>query len=316
MLTKSLHTLQIDPLLRDLIPPLAKDEYRRLESSILAEGCREALIVWNGYIVDGHNRYDICQRHKIPFFITTKEFDSKEAAISWICANQLGRRNISEETRKYLIGKRFEAEKIMNARKNSHGWNQYNPNDDGATDQNEASLSSMRNRTAERIGAEYHLSHCTVEKYARFSKAIDRIQIKAPDVAPRILSGQMKIAHSNVLALSHMNPSEIITFSHKVEERTPAMPFVPYNVVRSQLPAVSPGEKPVIKVGIKTMPAYDPDAEITGLTLTIPSWISSIERAREKADMDTISAKAKGDLQNELFRLLSVVHKMISAMEE
>lgn len=316
MLKKSLHQLGIDPTFRDLIHPLSKDEFRRLESSIIAEGCREALITWNGVIVDGHNRYDICRRQGIPFLITERDFDSKEDAISWICANQLGRRNISEETRKYLIGKRFEAEKIINARKNSQGWNQYSAATEVPTASGEDDPSSMRNRTAERLGAEYHLSHCTVEKYASFSKAIDRILVKAPSVAPLILSGQLKIAHSNVVALSHLQPSEIIDFSRKVAEKTPAAPFVPYNVARGQMPVIPAGEKPVVKVGIKTMPVYDPDSEITGLTLTIPSWRSSIERARGKADMQVISTKAKDELQQALLELLDTVHTMLVAIKE
>lgn len=316
MLKKSLRHLEIDPAFRDLIHPLSKDEYRMLESSIIAEGCREALITWNGIIVDGHNRYDICRRQGIPFLVTEREFDSKEDAISWICANQLGRRNISEEARKYLIGKRFEAEKIINARKNSQGWNQYTTTCEAPPSAVEDEQSSMRNRTAERLGAEYHLSHCTVEKYASFSKAIDRILVKAPSVAPRILSGQLKISHSNIVALSHMQPKEIIDFSRKVAEQAPAAPFVPYNIARGQMPIIPPGEKPVVKVGIKNMPVYDPDSEITGLTLTIPSWKSSIERARGKADMQVISAKAKDELQQVLMELLDTVHTMLVAIKE
>ena len=308
--------LKIDEEFKQLIHPLKRQEYLQLESNIIADGCRDPIIVWKGYIIDGHNRYEICTRHGIPFETQEKTFVCREEAIAWICANQLGRRNISEETRKYLIGKRFEAEKTINARKNGQGWNQYSAATEIPTPSSEDDPSSMRNRTAERLGAEYHLSHCTVEKYASFSKAIDRILVKAPSVAPRILSGQLKIAHSNVVALSHLQPSEIIDFSRKVAEKTPAAPFVPYNVARGQMPVIPAGEKPVVKVGIKTMPVYDPDSEITGLTLTIPSWRSSIERARGKADMQVISTKAKDELQQALLELLDTVHTMLVAIKE
>ena len=54
-------TLKIDPEFKDLIPPLSSDEYEQLENNILYDGCREPLIAWNDILVDGHNRYDICQ---------------------------------------------------------------------------------------------------------------------------------------------------------------------------------------------------------------------------------------------------------------
>lgn len=66
---KKLYDLEIDPELQALIPPLSADEYEMLEESILRNGCDTPLIVWHSVIVDGHNRYEICQRHRIPFSI-------------------------------------------------------------------------------------------------------------------------------------------------------------------------------------------------------------------------------------------------------
>lgn len=117
--------LTVDCEFRDLIRPLLKDEYRHLEAALLADGCREPITVWKGIIVDGHNRYEICRRLGIPFEVRERHFDNREEAIIWICANQLGRRNISDETRRYLIGKRYEAEKVIAGRRNYSGWNQY-----------------------------------------------------------------------------------------------------------------------------------------------------------------------------------------------
>lgn len=315
MMKKSLRTLEIDPLFRDLIPPLSKDEFRRLESNIMTEGCRDPLVIWRGYIIDGHNRYEICMRQGIPFHVVEKDFDSREEVFSWICANQLGRRNISEETRKYLIGKRFEAEKILNTRKNSSGWNQYSPDTPNPeVTEHSGGPNTMRNRTAVRLGTEYHLSHGTVEKYGTYSKAIDRIQLKAPSVVPRILSGQYKISHSNVVALSKLPASEIHDFSRRLTGSGEGT-FVPFCVARNHLPT-STFDASTIHTEIKSTPAYDPDSEITGLTLTIPSWKNSIERAQGKADMRVISAKAKEELHQALSDLQSTIVNMISAMKE
>ena len=105
--------LMIDQEFADKIPPLTKEEFEQLETNILADGVViNPLIVWNGVIVDGHNRYRILQMHpEIPYQTHEKEFTDRYEAIAWICKNQLGRRNLTPAQRKYLIGKQYEAEK-------------------------------------------------------------------------------------------------------------------------------------------------------------------------------------------------------------
>ena len=103
MSEKKLHTLVIDPEFRDLIPPLNDEELTMLEESIVVNGCESPLIVWNGVIVDGHNRHAICQKHNIPFAVTEKEFSSREDAMLWMLRNQLGRRNLNSYQRSDLV---------------------------------------------------------------------------------------------------------------------------------------------------------------------------------------------------------------------
>ena len=109
-----LQNLSIDPEFQSKIPPLAAEERSQLESNILEEGrIISPLIVWNGLIVDGHNRFDILKQHpEIEYTVLEKEFANRYEAIVWICKNQLGRRNLTPEQRKYLIGKQYEAEKV------------------------------------------------------------------------------------------------------------------------------------------------------------------------------------------------------------
>ena len=85
----------IDPEFEKLIPPLETEEYKQLEENIMKDGCREALTVWNGILVDGHNRYRICTEHHIKFQTKNMDFPNREAVIEWILKNQLGRRNLS-----------------------------------------------------------------------------------------------------------------------------------------------------------------------------------------------------------------------------
>ena len=103
----------IDPEFASKIPPLREEELKQLEANILAAGVViNPLIVWNGIIVDGHNRYRILQQHpEIQFTIYEKEFPDRYAVIAWICKNQLGRRNLTSQQFKYLMGQQYKAEK-------------------------------------------------------------------------------------------------------------------------------------------------------------------------------------------------------------
>ena len=108
------NVLKTDPEFQSKIPPLTFEELNQLEANILRDGrILNPIIVWEGLIVDGHNRYTIAKKHpEIPFTIHEKEFASRYEAIIWICKNQLGRRNLTPEQKKYLIGKQYEAEKM------------------------------------------------------------------------------------------------------------------------------------------------------------------------------------------------------------
>lgn len=100
-----MNELKINPKFRDIIPPLDSEEYENLRESIASEGCRDAIIVWNGTIVDGHNRLQICKEFDIPFNISEKEFDDEDTAIEWILRNQLSRRNLSDVERIRVVSK-------------------------------------------------------------------------------------------------------------------------------------------------------------------------------------------------------------------
>lgn len=89
--------LLIDNDFRDILPPLTDGEYTELENSIKAKGVLSPILVWNGYIVDGHNRYEICCKNGIEVFETKEmQFGSKEEVLEWILSHQLGRRNLND----------------------------------------------------------------------------------------------------------------------------------------------------------------------------------------------------------------------------
>ena len=301
----------INEKFRTLIPPLNKAEYTELEKSLIKEGCREPLITWNGYLIDGHNRYEICTRLNIKYKVTNMPFESEEDAISWICSNQLGRRSISEETRKYLIGKRYEAEKIIGERRSNRGINQYTPEKKRPVGR--PASNDYRHRTADKLGKEYHVSHGTIKNYGSFSRVVDRIGERAPALATQILAGKVKISQKGLTELVEMNDSEMDAVTCSISERGE---YVPYNNTRREIHELTKKTETQLAPSVKDMPAYDPDAEAVGLTLTIPTWASSIERIDGIMDKTQLSKKARKNLIEALKMLKMKINEMLSELGE
>jgi len=95
--------IAVNEELKAYIDPLTADEYEALERSILAEGCRDALVLWGDTLVDGHNRYGICRKHGLPFqTVQNTQFRSMEDVHLWMIGQHLGRRSVSDFQRGVL----------------------------------------------------------------------------------------------------------------------------------------------------------------------------------------------------------------------
>jgi hypothetical protein len=99
----------IDESLKAYIDPLTPDEHAALEQSLLAEGCRDALVVWGNVLVDGHNRHGICKQHGLPFrTVQNTRFGSLEDVHLWMIDQHLGRRSVSDFQRGVLALRKRE----------------------------------------------------------------------------------------------------------------------------------------------------------------------------------------------------------------
>lgn len=194
--------LKIDPEFRDKIPPLSDDEFKRLEENIIADGAvREPLVVWNGVIIDGHHRWKIIQKHpEIPYTIKEMDFADRWAAISWMCSNQLGRRNITDEQKTYLLGKLYEA------RKNTKGGDRGNQYTKVANPENQE-LPKGKN-TSREIAKEHGVSHSTVEEAGNYAKGLDEAEKLSPGIREKVLSGEVKAPKSAIAEIRKMPEEE------------------------------------------------------------------------------------------------------------
>lgn len=237
----ALHNLNIDHEFRNLSPAAPLKYYETLEKDIIASGCREPVHVWNHYIIDGHLRYDICHKQKIPFPISKIHFPSREDAVIWICRKHLQKDFLTEINRRYLTGKYFTAQKA-------------------------ATLRNYENTN----------SHRTKPNFRYLAD-----------------NQQERVLYPDILCVLQTK-----TVTAQRESHTAGVIM------------------PAVRTAIKEMPPYDPDAEISSLTLTIPSWISSIERTRASADLTLISPAARQRIKQQLTHLCNTSVTLLNAVKE
>ena len=189
-----LEQLKIDPEFEKVIPPLTKDEYHQLEENILDDGrIMMPIAVWGDIIVDGHNRYRIAREYgDIPFSTTQLDFANRYEVIAWICKNQLGRRNLSDEQKTYLLGKRYSAEKQIEMLRDENG--RFTP-----LGQNDPTGESVR--TSERIAKEIGKSEKYVRRADEYARALDLADSVCPGVKKDILLGTINPTTKEVVAL-------------------------------------------------------------------------------------------------------------------
>jgi len=283
--------LTVDSDFKDLIPPLTDQEYSQLQENILADGCRDALVVWGDIIVDGHNRYRICTENGIEFQTVGKEFDSREDAIIWICKNQTGRRNITNEQKSYLLGKQYEAQKV------TEGRNQYTK---------DARAQNGPKRTAEIIAGEMGVGHNTVKRAEKFSKAVDTLSAEAPEIKPLILSGKANIPKSTIVEISQQDAPERARSIKDIKEgRQPIIKRQTDKPVAQRVkPDVEPNEATRYLSDLSRVEGMNtPDREAQRMCNDIKNSIKLLMYAMKDVTFSELSPEVKEEVAEAVARL-------------
>ena len=197
--------------LKAYIDPLTPDELDALERSILAEGCRDALVLWNDLLIDGHNRYAICQKHGLPFnTIQATQFKNMDDVHLWMIDQHLGRRSVSDFQRGVLALRKREiiaarrsaaAAAVMAAKAEAPAQPEGEAPWEGETDPVvAAALASVAKVPDEALDTREALA-----RVARLSssqvKLIETIQQKAaPEVVAAVRSGDISLSTAAVVA--------------------------------------------------------------------------------------------------------------------
>lgn len=207
--------------------------------------------------------------------------------------------------KKYLIGKKYDAEKILTARQLS------------STNKSHISGASI---AAKKVSEECNVAMATVHKYSAYSHALDIIDEKVPDLVKRVRSGQLWISQANIIELSGLSKEQLLSLNNYILAEK--IEHLSYHDMKRELlwnnyaKPMSEKKSSVPIPSIHNLPQFDPDAEIASLTLTIPSWNSSIERVLKVSDFKIASDTAKNKLKYQLMCLISTTNNILKKLEE
>lgn len=304
--------LKKDGFFDRMIYTLPLEQYSILEQQTIKNGCANEIFTWNGTVISEYDLFDICSKHSIPMKISHIFATSKEEVTAWICRNQMKRNDLPDNMRKYLIGKLYTAEHILGAHAASRKRIQTKaPNEVIIGEPRyEEKMTALR----ERLSKEYNIAFATVCKYELYSQAIDTIYDVNPDFVARALSNELKISQETIVEISRLTPNQILNATSDILESRISYysePPVQRKHRKKEPPVLPPSDG-----SIKDMPAFDPDAEIVSLSLTIPSWVSSIKRVQASSDFSQVSSNAKNRLRNELHKINVTISEIIKAIEE
>ena len=197
----------LDDEFKFLLPELDPETFRLLEENILQYGVRDPLVLWNGILIDGYNRYKICRHHNIPFKTIDMEFQSREEVLIWIISNQVSRRNLTSIQLSHFRGLHYRADKKLQGPGRQFVQNrekvQNAPFPSGAT--------------ADRLAEQYSVSRDTIKRDAKLADAIDAIGETSPEAKRKILSGRVQIGKNRLEALSSASQDEIETIAAAIE---------------------------------------------------------------------------------------------------
>ncbi|WKN31106.1 ParB N-terminal domain-containing protein [Porifericola rhodea] len=184
--------IKVKSELQNFITPLSEDSREQLEENIKLNGCLDPLTLWNKkngdlVLVDGHNRYQICTKHDIPFRVRIIKFGSEEEAKDWMINHQLGRRNLNPDQLSYFRGLKYERMK-----KKRGGYDKV------------LSSGQSGDKTSEVLAREFNVSDRTILRDAEFAKGIELIAKGNPKMKNDILLGRIKVKKSDVQTLAQV----------------------------------------------------------------------------------------------------------------
>jgi len=198
----------IDEEFSRLLPSLEEHEYCSLEENILVYGCMNPLVLWEGILIDGHNRYSIVTKHNLPFNTISLEFNSRDEVIAWMIKTQLDRRNLSPMWLTYFRGLHYNVEKRI------HGGDRHSQS--FSSGQND----HLNSTTAKKLSDEHGVSPRTIRRDGEIADVIIAIGKESEDAKRSILSGETRISRKQLREMTSASEDEIAMTASEIAAGT------------------------------------------------------------------------------------------------
>lgn len=200
--------LKIDPEFRDVLPQSAEG-YQKLEKAVLEDGYfTDPFITWNGYIIDGHTRYQIMKNHpELDLKPYEKKMDDKledrYAVIVWIATHQESRRNLNDFEWAEIHKKAYDAQKKTRGAADGFRGNQYSKVVKVESDQyqNEGKTQTHAGTTATVLSKEFGKTPSQFKHSVRTGQAMDEAERIVPGFKKALKDGTIKTSKDRVESL-------------------------------------------------------------------------------------------------------------------
>jgi len=195
----------IDEEFQRLLPPLDERAFCSLEDDILIHGCMNPLVLWNGILIDGHNRFNIVTKHNLPFNTISLEFDSRDEVLAWMIKVQIDRRNLTPMQLTYYRGLHYNIEKKLHG--DSERFTQNVPRGQNVT---------LEGSTASRLSEQYRVTSRTIKRDGEIADVIIAIGLESEEAKHSILSGETRISRKHLRELSSATEVGIATTASEI----------------------------------------------------------------------------------------------------
>lgn len=299
--------------LRILEMPHSENAVKSIIDKLKRTMIKPEFLVWQNYLLLDFRIFELCEQQGIPYTIKQVPFSTLNEALSWVCSNQLEREDLTSEYQKYLIGKKYISEINFQEEAQKTAETEYSQLRTKLPKRTKLEIASV-------ISKDQDISRATVMKYQLYTSAIDRILKFNQNIACKILTGEIKVSLTNTLTMGDLSENDLKELCNAVQDSgKERISINDINEIKQRnevIPVEIKAEsKPVNEEPrIRQMPVFDPDSEISSLSLTIPSWVSSMERANKHTIYEDTSVSARINLIKELAileRTISIIQKEI-----
>ena len=304
--------VHLDPEFVRLLPPPTENDFAYTAEKVSKYGCTHPIWVWDNIVLTDHLLFRVCSGLQIPITTIQMHYLTRDDALFYTAKRIIESDLLSGYYKMYDLGAAYISLKKMLAPvysgKREHPFPEHEDREHGNFD---------HGRTAVVASSIFHHNGRTMITYGRFRQAIDSIAYVCPEFATALLLKEIRAKIQDIMEISKLSKGMILKAYAELKRGTSVKAFLlNYFPSSCRQSIATKSLNPCALPGIKNMPAFDPDAEVSSLALTIPSWINSINRVSNTANFSIVTERGKGQLLEQMYNLSVAIQTIRKKMED